>query len=92
MWARLSFCDFHYQVQCLMPNHAYNLLNIHIVIQNGHTPSTKKELNRRNSSMSYSYIGTGHPGLNQYLARINVLAQGHNAMTPVRLEPMAPWS
>ena len=27
------------------------------------------------------------PGLNQYLARINVLAQGHNAVTPVRLEP-----
>ena len=52
----------------------------------------KKELNRRNSSMSFSYIGTGLPGLNQYLARINVLAQGHNAVTPVRLEPMAPWS
>ena len=23
-------CDFHYQVKCLMPNHAYNLLNIYI--------------------------------------------------------------
>ena len=33
------------------------------------------------------YIGTGLPGLNQYLARINVLAQEHNTVTPVRLEP-----
>ena len=41
---------------------------------------------------SFSYIGTGLPGLNQYLARINVLAQGHNAVMPVRLEPMAPPS
>ena len=38
---------------------------------------------------SYSYKGTGLPGLNQYLARINVLAQGHNAVPPVRLEPAA---
>ena len=42
--------------------------------------------------MSVSYIETGLPGLNQYLARINVLAQVHNAVTPVRLEPMAPLS
>ena len=42
--------------------------------------------------MSFSYIGTGLPGLNQYLARINVLAQGYNAVRPVRLEPMAPRS
>ena len=42
--------------------------------------------------MSFSYIGTGLPGLNQYLARINVLAQGHNAVTPMRLEHMAPRS
>ena len=42
--------------------------------------------------MSFSYIGTGLPGLNQYLARINFLDQGHNALTPVRLEPMAPRS
>ena len=42
--------------------------------------------------MSFTYIGTGLPGLNQYLARIIVLAQGHNAVTPVRLEPMAPRS
>ena len=42
--------------------------------------------------MSFSYTETGLPRLNQYLARINVLAQGHNAVTPVRLEPMAPWS
>ena len=39
--------------------------------------------------MSFSYIGMGLPGLKQYLARINVLAQGHNAVTSVRLEPMA---
>ena len=57
-----------------------------------HAKYRKKKLNRRNSSMSFSYIGTGLPRLNQYLARINVLAQGHNAVTPVRLEPMAPWS
>ena len=36
---------------------------------------------------SFSYKGTGLLGLN--LARINVLAQGHNAVTPVRLEPAA---
>ena len=30
--------------------------------------------------------------MNQYYARINVLAQGHNAVTPVRLEPAAPRS
>ena len=42
--------------------------------------------------MSFSYIGMGLPWLNQYLARINVLAQGYNAVTLVRLEPMAPWS
>ena len=36
----------------------------------------------------------GLPGftLNQYKARINVLAQGHNTMTPVRLQPAAPRS
>ena len=39
--------------------------------------------------MSFSYIGTGLPWLNQYLARINVLAQGYNAVTLVRLQPMA---
>ena len=42
--------------------------------------------------MSFSYIGTGLPWLNQYLARINVLAQRYNAVTLVRLEPMAPRS
>ena len=36
---------------------------------------------------SFSYIGTSLLGLNQYLARINVLAQGHNLVMPVRLEP-----
>ena len=40
-------------------------------------------------STIFSYKGTGLPGLNQYLARINVLAQGHNAVTPVRLEHVA---
>ena len=74
-----------------MPNHAYNLLNIHIVILNTRQV-WKKELNRRNSSMSFSYIGTGLPWLNQYLVRINVLAEGYNAVTLVRLEPMAPRS
>ena len=34
----------------------------------------------------------GLPGLNQYLARLNDLAQGHNIVTPVRLEPAAPRS
>ena len=72
-----------------MPNHAYNLLKIHIVILR-QVPN--KELNRRNSSMSFSYIGMGLPWLNQYLPRINVLAQGYNAVTLVRLEHMAPWS
>ena len=76
-----------------MPNHAYNLLNIHIVILIDTRQVPKKELNtRRNSSMSFSYIGTGLPWLNQYLARIDVLAQGSNAVTLVRLEPMAPRS
>ena len=42
--------------------------------------------------MSFSYIGTGLPWLDQYLARISVLAQGYNAVTLVRLEPMAPRS
>ena len=41
---------------------------------------------------SFSYKGTGLPGLNQYKARINVHAQGHNAVMPVRLEPAAPLS
>ena len=41
---------------------------------------------------SFNYIGTGLPGFNQYYASINVLAQGHNAVTPVRLEPAAPQS
>ena len=42
--------------------------------------------------MSSRYIGTGLPCLNQYLARSNVLAKGYNAVTLVRLEPMAPRS
>ena len=41
-------------------------------------------------SQSFSNVGTGLPGLNQYLARINVLAQGHNTVMPVRLKPAAP--
>ena len=44
------------------------------------------------NQQSFSYKGKGLPGLNQYLARINVLAQGHNAVTPTRLEPAAPRS
>ena len=42
--------------------------------------------------MSFNYIGTGLPWLNQYLVRIHVLAEGYNAVTLVRLEPMAPRS
>ena len=43
---------------------------------------------------SFSHVGTGLPGLNQYLAWINLscsmsLAQGNNAVWPVRLEPAA---
>ena len=38
---------------------------------------------------SFSYKGMGLPGLNQYYARINVLAHGHNAVTLVRLKPEA---
>ena len=41
---------------------------------------------------SFSYKGTGLLRLNQYYARINVLAQGHKAVTPRRLEPAAPLS
>ena len=41
---------------------------------------------------SFSYKGMGLPELNQYEARINVLAQGYNAVAPVRLEPVAPLS
>ena len=36
-----------------------------------------------------SYKGTGLPVMNQYYARINILAKGYNAVTPVRLEPAA---
>ena len=42
--------------------------------------------------MSFSYIGTSPHWLNQYLARINVLAQGYKALTLVRPEPMVPRS
>ena len=34
----------------------------------------------------------GLPWLNQYKARINVLAQGHNTVRPVRLEATTPRS
>ena len=34
----------------------------------------------------------GSSWVDQYLARINVLAQGHNGVKPVRLEPAAPRS
>ena len=40
----------------------------------------------------FSYKWTCLPGLNQYLARINVLGQGHNIVTPVMLELEVPWS
>ena len=35
---------------------------------------------------SFSYIGIRLLGLNQYKARINVLAKGHNATKPVKLK------
>ena len=39
----------------------------------------------------FSYVGTGLPGLNQYYEQsIKCLAQGHNAVPPVRLEPTTP--
>ena len=41
----------------------------------------------RPSQQSFSYVETGLPGLNQYQARINCLAQGHNAVTLMGLEP-----
>ena len=41
---------------------------------------------------SFNCKGTGLPRLKQYEARINVLAQWHNAVTPVRLEPAEPRS
>ena len=41
---------------------------------------------------SFSYVGSDLPGLNQYWARINVLPQGHKAMTLVRLGTAAPQS
>ena len=41
---------------------------------------------------SFSYKGIGLPGLNQYKGKINVLAQGQNVVTPVRLDPGAPKS
>ena len=40
----------------------------------------------------FSYNRTSHSGLNQYKARINVLAQGHNGVTSARLEPAPPRS
>ena len=41
---------------------------------------------------SFSYVETGLPGLNQYLARINVSCSRTNAVTPVRIKPVAPLS
>ena len=44
---------------------------------------------------SFSFKGTGLPGLNKYSTTklgLMCLAQGHNAVTPVRLEPGAPGS
>ena len=60
----------------LDPRAAYNMFDLILYI-----PSTL-----------FHYKGTGLPGLNQYSAKINVLAQGHNAVRLVRLEPAAPWS
>ena len=42
---------------------------------------------------SFSYVGTGLSGLNQYYAKgLMCLAQWHDAVTPVRLETVALWS
>ena len=41
---------------------------------------------------SFSYVGMGLPGLNQYKARINVSCSIHNTVMLVRLEPAAPRS
>ena len=41
---------------------------------------------------SFSYKEMGLPGLNQYWARINILAQGHSAVMLVRLKPVTPRS
>ena len=38
---------------------------------------------------SYSNVRTGLPGLNQHYLGLMCLAQRHNAVTPVRLEPAA---
>ena len=50
----------------------------------------------RLSQQFFSYVGLGLPGLDQYYAskvlRLMCLAQRHNAVTPVRLEPTTPWS
>ena len=55
-----------------------------------------KRLSPKGSVLSgpFSDKGAGLPGLNQYQASINVLAQGqgHNTVTWVRLDPAAPWS
>ena len=40
----------------------------------------------------FRYVGTGLPGLTGTKLGLMLLAQGHNAMTPVRLEPAAPRS
>ena len=41
---------------------------------------------------SFSYTGMGLPGLNQTKLGLLCLAQGHNTVVTVRLEPAAPWS
>ena len=42
------------------------------------------------SQQSFNYVVTGLPGLNQYIKQgLMCLAQGHNTVTLVRLEPTA---
>ena len=43
---------------------------------------------------SFSYVGTGLSGLNQFSTKLGkmCLAQGHNAVSPVKLKPAAPLS
>ena len=44
------------------------------------------------SQQFFSYVGTGLPGLTSTMQGLMCLAQGHNAVTPVRHEPATPLS
>ena len=40
--AQRSFCDFHHHLQCLIPIHVYNELDMGIVALKYHLPSIEK--------------------------------------------------